>query len=178
MFCASSIGARVTSASACVSPRWKIAEPCARGSTPTSQVDRAQILIAAAVHALLFVEHADAESFLLHVIERLRDRELVGLGEFLEHRRFHFFVQRVDRFAAVNLLLVVERAFDAIARDLIGDFEDLLVHRHQRHLAFRFADLRREFFLDADHFLRVSMREFERLDEIRFRQFRARNLRS
>ena len=34
-------------------------------------IDRTQILIAAAIHALLFVEHADAESLLLHVIECL-----------------------------------------------------------------------------------------------------------
>ena len=133
--------------------------------------DRTQILITAAVHALLFVEHADAEGFLLHVIERLRDRELVGLGKFLQHRRFHFFLQRVHRFAALDFLLVVERAFDAIARDLIGHFEDFLVHRHQRHLAFRFADFRREFLLDPNHFARMSMRELERLDEIRFRNF-------
>src|SRR5437016_13918837 len=45
--------------------------------------DRTQVLIAAAIHALLLVEHANAEGFLLHVIERLRDRELVGVGEFL-----------------------------------------------------------------------------------------------
>ena len=94
-----------------------------------------------------------------------------AVGKFLQHGRFHFFLQRIDRFAAIDLLLVVERAFDAIAGDLIGHFENLLVHRHQRHLAFRFADLRREFLLDADHFLRVPVRELERLDEIGFGQF-------
>src|SRR5438045_5262514 len=46
--------------------------------------DLTQILIAAAIHALLFVEHADAKSFFLHVIERLRDRELVSRRKFLE----------------------------------------------------------------------------------------------
>ena len=61
---------------------------------------------------------------------------------------------------------------------LIRDFEDLLVHRHQRHLAFRLADLRRELFLDADHFLRVAVRELERLDEFVFRQSRAPRLQS
>ena len=41
----------------------------------------------------------------------------------------------------------------------------------QRHLAFRFADLRREFLLDPNHFARVSVRELERLHEFGFRQF-------
>ena len=70
-----------------------------------------------------------------------------------------------------TLLRVIERAFDAVAGDLIGDFENLLVHRHQRHLAFRFADLRREFLLDADHFLALTVRELERLDEVLFGNF-------
>ena len=133
-------------------------------------LDRAQVLIAAAVHPFLFVENADAEGLLLHVIERLRDGELVGLGKFLQHGRFHFVGERVDRFAPVHFLFVVERGFDAIARDLIGDFEDLRVHRHQRHLALRFSHLGREFLLDADHFPGVAVGEFEGLDELRFRQ--------
>ncbi len=92
--------------------------------------DHSQILVAAPVHALLFVEHADAEGFLLHVIEGLRDGELVGVGEFLEHLRFHLIGEGVDGFAAVHFLRIVERAFDPIARHLVGDFEDLRVHRH------------------------------------------------
>ena len=55
--------------------------------------DRSQIFIAAAVHAFLFVEHADAKRFLLHVIEGLRDRELVRFRIFFEHGGFHFFAQ-------------------------------------------------------------------------------------
>ena len=43
--------------------------------------DLAQVIVAAAINALLLVENADAERFLLHVIERLRDRELVGLRD-------------------------------------------------------------------------------------------------
>ena len=51
-----------------------------------------QILIAASVHPFLLVEHADAKRLFLDVIERLRDRELVGLGKFLEHGRFYLFL--------------------------------------------------------------------------------------
>ena len=46
--------------------------------------DLPQILISAAVHAFLFFENTFAESFLLHVIERLRDRELVGFRMFFQ----------------------------------------------------------------------------------------------
>ena len=79
-------------------------------------------------------------AFFCDVIERLRDRELVGLGKFLEHRRLHFLSQSVDRFAARDFAFGVERAFDAIAGHLVGDLEDLLIHVEQRHFAFRFAD--------------------------------------
>ena len=117
----------------------------------------------------MFVEHADPERFLLHVIECLRDREVVGVGKFLEHLRFHLFLERVDRFAAVHFLLIVKRAFDAIARDLIRHFENLLIHPHERHLAFRFPNLRGQLLLDANHFFGVPVCEFERFDEILFR---------
>ena len=92
--------------------------------------DRTQILIAAAIHALLLVEHADAESLLLHVIECLGNRELVGLREFRQHGGLHFFFQGVYGLAAIDLLLVIEGPFNAVARDLIGHFQDLLIHRH------------------------------------------------
>jgi hypothetical protein len=36
-FCSSEMVPRVTATSACVSPRWNTADPCVRGSTPTSQ---------------------------------------------------------------------------------------------------------------------------------------------
>src|ERR1700694_4608872 len=44
--------------------------------------DLPQILITAAIHAFLFFENAFSKCFLLHVIERLRNRERVGLGMF------------------------------------------------------------------------------------------------
>ena len=65
--------------------------------------DLPQILVAAAIHALLLVEHADAERFLLDVIERLGDRELVGLREFLQHRGLHFFLERVRPLCCARL---------------------------------------------------------------------------
>ena len=44
--------------------------------------DLAQIVVAAAVDALLLVENVAAERFLLDVIERLVDREFVRSGNF------------------------------------------------------------------------------------------------
>src|SRR5947207_12409869 len=41
--------------------------------------DRTQIVITATVHAFLFVQDADPERLLWHVIEGLRDRERSGL---------------------------------------------------------------------------------------------------
>ena len=136
--------------------------------------DWTQVLITAAVHPLLFVEHTDAEGFLLHVIERLRDRELVGVREFLQDGRFHLFLQGVHRFAAIDFLLVVKRAFDAVAGNLIRHLEDILVHRHQRHFALRFADLGGEFFLDSNHLSRMPVGELECFDKILFRNFHRR----
>ena len=49
---------------------------------------------------------------------------------------------------------------------MVGDLENVLVHRHQRHLALRFPDLPGQLFLDPDHLAGVSMRELHRLDEI------------
>ena len=92
-------------------------------------------------------------------------------GNFSSTAAFTSSRKPLDRFAPRDFAFGVERGFDAIARDAVGDFEDLRLHFHQRHLALRLADLRREFLLDADHFARVSMREFERLDELVFRQF-------
>ena len=103
--------------------------------------DRAQIMVAAAIDAFLFVENADAKRFFLDVIERLRDRELVGLRIFLQDRRLHFLAQGVDRFAARDFAFGVKRAFDAVAGNAVGDLENLLVHLEQRHLALRLADL-------------------------------------
>ena len=114
--------------------------------------DLAQIVVAAAVDALLLVEDAAAERLLLDVIERLVDREFVRVRELLEDGGFHFFAQTVDGFAAGDFAFGVERGFDPVARDAVGDFENLRLHFHQRHLALRLADLRGEFFLDADHF--------------------------
>ena len=133
--------------------------------------DLAQIVVAAAVDALLLVEDVAAERFFLDVIERLVDRELVRVRKFFEHGRLHFVAQTVDRFAARDFAFGVERGFDPIAGDAVGDFENLRLHFQQRHLAFRLADLRREFLLDANHFARVPMGELERLDEFVFRQF-------
>ena len=171
MFCASSIGARVTSAIAWVSPRWKIAEPWARGRTPTSQVILRRSSITATVNPLLLIEDVAPEGFLLDVIKRLVDREFVRFRKFFEHCRFHFVAQTANRFAPRHFTLGIERSFDPIACQTVRDLEDFRLHFEQRHFALRFADLSRELLLDANHFAGVPVRKLERLDELIFRQF-------
>ena len=85
--------------------------------------DLPQILITAAVHAFLFFENAFAKRLLLDVIERLRDRERIGLRMFFQDRHLHFFAQRFDGLGASDFARRVERAFNSIAGDLIRDFE-------------------------------------------------------
>ena len=67
--------------------------------------DLAQVLVAAAIHALLLVEDADAEGLFLHVIERLVDRELVRFREFFEHCRLHFVAQARSPLCSAPLCL-------------------------------------------------------------------------
>src|SRR5438477_2965269 len=133
--------------------------------------DRAQLLIAPTVDTFLLVQNADAERFLLHVIERLRDRELVGLGMFFQDRHLHFFAERIDCFCPRNFALGVERAFNPIAADSISNLEQILIHLEQRHLALRLANLCGELFLNPDHFARMLMGKVERLHEISFGNF-------
>src|SRR5438132_758772 len=63
------------------------------------------------------------------------------------------------------------RLFNSIARDSISDLQQILIYQEQWHRALRFADLRRELFLDPDHLARMPMRKLERLHEIRFGEF-------
>ena len=97
----------------------------------------------------------------MHSLSTFTARELgdnVDFSRFrklLEDSGFHFLFQLVDRLGALDLTWFVERGFDPIARDPISHFENILVHRHQRHLALRFAHLRREFLLDPNHLLGV-----------------------
>ena len=72
--------------SACVSPRWKMAEPCVRGSTPTSQVIGADLLGTAAVDALAFEDQV-ADDALFQGLEG---------GRHLRRRVFRFAVLRAD----------------------------------------------------------------------------------
>ena len=105
------------------------------------------------------------------MIERLRDRELVRFGMFFQDRRLYFFAQSFDCFCARDLAFGVKRLLDPIARHPVGDFEQVLIHMEQRHLAFRFAYLRGEFLLNANHFAGMSVRELERSHKLDFRQF-------
>ena len=90
--------------------------------------DLPQILITAAVHAFLFFENAFAKRFLLHVIERLRDRERIRLRMLLQDRHLHFFAQRCDGLAARDFAGGVKCAFDFITCYLIGDLQQLRLH--------------------------------------------------
>ena len=133
--------------------------------------DLAQIVVAAAVDALLLVEDADRGRLLLDVIERLVDRELVRLRKFFEDRRLHFVVQTRRPLCSARLCLRCKARLRCDRRRRGRRFRGSPVHFQQRHLALRLADLRREFLLDPDHFARVPMGELERLDELVFRQF-------
>jgi len=138
---------------------------------PYFAADLTQILIAPSIHPLLFFQHTDAEGFFLDVVEGLRNGEIVNLGVFLKHRRLHFLAQRLHRLGTCNLTLSIECALNSIASDLIRDFEQFRLYAEQRHLAFRLANLCRQFFLRADHLARVSVSELQRFHELRFRQF-------
>src|SRR5205823_8903167 len=100
----------------------------------------AQILISATVHSLLLFENAATKRRLLDVIERLRDRKLVGLGMFLDDRLFYFFVECIDCFGSRHFALGIKRAFDAIARNLVGNFQQFLISLKQWHFTLWFGD--------------------------------------
>ena len=142
--------------------------------------DLAQIVVAAAVDALLLVENVAAERFLLDVIERLVDRELVGLREFLRAPP-----SSLRRASALTALLArdfafgVERGFDAIARHAVGDFENLADSLRISGISrFGLPTCAASSFWTRIISLRVILREFERLDEFILRQFRWPRLRS
>src|SRR5438067_7926206 len=82
---------------------------------PNLAADLTQILIAAAIHSLLFFQDADAKGLFLDVIEGLRNGELVRLGIFLEHRCRYFLAQRLHRLGGSNFTLRKDCALNANA---------------------------------------------------------------
>ena len=164
-------GASVASATACVSPRANSAEPCARGSNADFAGERAEVVEAASVAAMLLVEDADAEDFLLHVVEGLADFEVAGFGELGLDGGFDFIAQGADGLAAVDLAGLVERAFDAAAGDFVGDFEQLILDEHEGNVALGLPGLGGEFFLRGDEDLHLLLREGEGVDEVVFGDF-------
>ena len=82
MICSSWPVPSVATTSACVSPRVNSAEPCARGSTPTSHDDRPHGLGVAAVDARLAFDDGAAHDLLLELLEELAgERALRLVGE-------------------------------------------------------------------------------------------------
>ena len=77
----------------------------------------------------------------------------------------------MHRLGACNFTLSIECALNAIAGDLIRDFKQLRFDVQQRHLPFGLANLCRQLLLCANHLARVSVSEFQRFQEFRFRQF-------
>ena len=76
----SSLVPSVNVASACVSPRVNSAEPCTRGSKPTSHVDLANLVELAAIRTPPRVQHVVAENVLAQPFERaLGQRALLFL---------------------------------------------------------------------------------------------------
>ena len=82
MCCSSWLVPSVVVTSACVSPRVNSAEPCVRGSTPTSQVMARMSLGGAAVDAAAGGQHQLAQVLLLGRFVRLAD-----LGAAIGERR-------------------------------------------------------------------------------------------
>ncbi len=105
------------------------------------------------------------------MIERLGDGELVRFGMFFQDGRLYFFAQSIDCFSARDLALGIKRLLDPIACHPVGDFEQVLIHLEQRHLAFRFAYLRGELLLNANHLARMSVCELKRSHKLDFWQF-------
>ena len=132
-------------------------------------VDRPQVLVRTAVDPLLFLKNTFPKRFLLDVIERLVDRELVRLRVFFQDCGFDLFAQPFDRFRACDFTLGVKSAFDSVPRNSIGNIQQLLAHMEQRHFSLWFSNLCAQLFLNSNHLARMAMGEFERFDEFRFR---------
>ena len=133
---------------------------------------RADVEVAAAVDALLLVEDGDAERLLLDVVERLRNLERRGVGVLGEDGLLHLGLQRADGLATGGLGRVVDGGLNAVARDLIGDFLDLVANGEQRHDALFLARVLGEVALGLDDLLdEADGRNGQRLDELVLGQF-------
>ena len=128
--------ARVARARACVSPRWKRAEPWERGSRPTSALSWRMVSRSRPSQRVLLVEDGDAEGFLLQVVEGLADLELAwprGISRVMAAVTSS--LRALDRFAAGDFARGVEGGFDAVAGDGVGDFEEFVLHVEERDFA-------------------------------------------
>ena len=85
---------------------------------------------------------------------------------FLDDRLFYFFAECIDCFGSRHFALGIKRAFDAIARNLVGNFQQFLINLKQWHFTLWFGDLRGELFLRPDHFTGVPVCELERFHKI------------
>ena len=103
------------------------------GKEPDFAGERTQIVESTAVAAFLAIKNAHAEGFFLEVIERLGDLEFRSGREFFENGFFDFLAEGADGFRAVHFAAGVDRGFDAVSGDLVGDFGNGGTARDQIH---------------------------------------------
>ena len=129
-------------------------------------LELAQVVQSAPVAALFAVEDADAEGFLLQVVEGLADGERRGFGELLLDGGFHFLAQGVHRLGAGDFAVGVEGRLDAVAGHGVGDLEERVIDLQRRVVALGFARLGGQLALHGDEFAHRFLREIERRLEI------------
>ena len=133
--------------------------------------ERTELMKTTAVATLLAVENADAESFFLQIIKRLGDVELRGGWELLKNSGTHLVAQGADRFAASDFAGSVQSRLDAVAGDLVGDFQNRRVNLEERHRALFFANFGSELTLRSNDRLHGFTSKIKRGSELRFSEF-------
>ncbi len=124
----------------------------------------------ATVTTLLSIENANSKRFFLEVIERLRNFEGGGIRILRQNRRFDFFPEGIDCFAARDFAGSVERRLDAVSGHLVGNFEKIIPDILKRDLTLRFAGHGNQFSLHFNDFADERLGEFNRLDKLLFGQ--------
>ena len=105
MYCSSSPVPSVATTRACVSPRVKSAEPCVRGSTPTSEVIGRTVCQVAAVDALAGADDVAAHDILLDPLEHGAEQHLLaGIGIGAKSSFLTLALDRLDQLVPLLLL--------------------------------------------------------------------------
>ena len=112
-----------------------------------------------------------AKRLLLQVIKSLADLELCRFRIGLQDGRVDFFSEGLDRFLACHFAGSVERRFDAIARDAIGNLEKFVSHDEEGCLALWLSSGDHQFLLRDDEMAHLFLSESQRRDEVSLRNF-------